>query len=158
MLTLNYFVLFIPKNLVDSLSCYQTKGLSQFSHQFGSYLRNTLNVVQKNINFPSHQIRSTTNSSTSYGFAGEDASDDTILSLIDEIILDPSNLAVKLNAMCILYHNLFGNLDQKLFAAVIEINTKVCSVLEFSTISQKNWWWMFLIYYHSIQVFYWWKT
>lgn len=59
-------------------------------------------------------------------FSGEDATDDTILTLIDEIILDPSNLAVKLNAMCILYHNLFGNLDQKLFASVIEINTKVC--------------------------------
>lgn len=118
----------ILQNLIDSVSCYQTKGISHFSHQFHSYLRNTLQVVQKNINVPSHQIRSTSNSSTSYMFAGEDATDDTILTLIDEIILDPSNLAVKLNAMCILYHNLFGNLDQKLFASVIEINTKVCLV------------------------------
>lgn len=57
--------------------------------------------------------------------ANEDISNDVLLNIIDELVLDPSKLILKLNAMCILYHHLFGNLDQKLFAAVVDNNTKV---------------------------------
>lgn len=58
-------------------------------------------------------------------FNSDDASNETILNSIDEIVLDLSLQVVKINAMCIFYHHLFGNLDQKLFAAVIDLNRKV---------------------------------
>lgn len=32
---------------------------------------------------------------------------------------------LKINAMCILYHNMFGNIDDKLFKQLIECNNKV---------------------------------
>lgn len=54
-----------------------------------------------------------------------DSTNETVLNVIDEMVCDPSKLVLKMNVMCILYHHLFGNLEQKLFASVIESNTKV---------------------------------
>lgn len=73
-------------------------------------------------NTSSHQGRSAVNTNpTKY----EDIPNDQLLNIIDDMALDPSTLVVKINAMCIIYHHLFGNLDQRLFSAIIEINTKV---------------------------------
>lgn len=125
------------QNLIDST--FQTKGLtsttalSQFSSKFHSYLRNSLSLVQKYVNNPitcnsNTQSLSTFTAlgNTSFGQIGTDEiSNDILLNIIDELVLDPSKVILKLNAMCILYHHLFGNLDQKLFTAVIDNNTKV---------------------------------
>lgn len=120
------------QNLIDST--FQTKGLtptkalSQFSSKFHSYLRNSLSLVQKYVNNP---IINNSNSQILSAFTAlaqigaDDISNDILLNIIDELVLDPSKVILKLNAMCILYHHLFGNLDQKLFAAVIDNNTKV---------------------------------
>lgn len=63
---------------------------------------------------------------TSLGQIGTDeVSNEILLNIIDELVLDPSKVILKLNTMCILYHHIFGNLDQKLFASVIDNNTKV---------------------------------
>lgn len=96
---------------------------SKFSVQFFSYIRNTLSNLQKNMNnTSSHQGRNAVNTNpTKY----EDIPNDQLLNIIDDMALDPSTLVVKINAMCIIYHHLFGNLDQKLFSAIIEVNTKV---------------------------------
>ncbi|XP_055324262.1 WASH complex subunit 4 isoform X2 [Sitodiplosis mosellana] len=123
------------QSLIDSVSTYQTKyetsaqAFTQFSNQYHSYLKNTLNVVQKNN--ATAQTRNTSNSILSFStFNAEDsASSDTLLALIEDIALDPSSLIVKMNAMCIVYHHLFGNLDQKLFASIIESNAKFPCVL-----------------------------
>lgn len=73
-------------------------------------------------NSSSHQGRNAVNTNpTKY----EDIPNDQLLNIIDDMALDPSTLVVKINAMCIIYHHLFGNLDQKLFSAIIEVNTKV---------------------------------
>lgn len=73
-------------------------------------------------NSSSHQGRNAVNTNpTKY----EDIPNDQLLNIIDDMDLDPSTLVVKINAMCIIYHHLFGNLDQKLFSAIIEVNTKV---------------------------------
>lgn len=124
------------QKLIDSLksqktqSKISTQAFSQFSHQFFSYLRNTLSLVQKNINIsstnPSRQISIHSNL---HIHNSDDASSDALLNTIDEIMLDPSNLIVKTNAMSIIYHHLFGNLDQHFFSNVIETNTKVRSYL-----------------------------
>lgn len=87
-------------------------------------------MLQKNITNASNPSRNAFNSYSTIGNASstlkcDDASNDTLLNLIDEMALDPPTLVVKMNAMSILYHHLFGNIDQKLFSAVIEINTKV---------------------------------
>lgn len=120
------------QNLIDST--FQTKGLtparalSQFSSKFHSYLRNSLSLVQKYVN---NSITSNSNTQilstfTALGQIGTDeVSNDILLNVIDELVLDPSKVILKLNAMCILYHHLFGNLDQKLFTSVIDNNTKV---------------------------------
>lgn len=110
--------------MIDSITSHQVKyqassqAISQFSIHFNSYLKNALNILQKNTNIANHSWNS------SNSFSAEDISNDTLLNIIDEAVVD-TNLVVKINAMCILYHQLFGNLDQKLFAAVIESNTKV---------------------------------
>lgn len=62
---------------------------------------------------------------TSSNSKDTDVTMDALLGIIDDMVLDPSKLILKLNTMSILYHHLFGNLDQKLFGAVIENNTKV---------------------------------
>lgn len=120
-------------------STFKTKGqtsakaLSQFSIQFQAYLRNILNLVQKHVNSQAatnsnaHGLGTFSamgNSSSNYS-NGDEISSEMLLNFIDELVLDPSKLILKLNAMCILYHHLFGNLDQKLFATIIETNTKV---------------------------------
>lgn len=133
------------QSLIDSISTYQTKyetsahAFSQFSIQFHSYLKNTLTVVQKNN--ASAQSRNTSNSTLSFSaFNAEDStSGDTLLALIDDTAMDPSNLIVKMNTMCIVYHHLFGNLDQKLFASIIESNTKVSVFMENLHKSKRTW-------------------
>lgn len=50
---------------------------------------------------------------------------DSLLNVMADSVVEPSKSVLKLNAMAILYHNLFGNLDQKLFGSVVECNTKV---------------------------------
>lgn len=125
-------VCFLKQNLIDSISIYQdkhqttTQAYGQFSTQFYSYLKNSLNVLQRAANNAANQSRNTSNSFMWNTFGADDISNDTLLGIIDDTALDTSNLVVKMNVMCILYHHLFGNLDQKLFAAVIESNTKVC--------------------------------
>lgn len=58
--------------------------------------------------------------------ANNDAgSNETVLNMVDDVMIDSSQQIVKTNAMCILFHHLFGNLDQKLFAAVLDLNKKV---------------------------------
>lgn len=129
---------FVFQNLIDST--FQTKGLtptkalSQFSSKFHSYLRNSLSLVQKYVNNSiasnsNAQFLSTFtalgNTSTVGQIGTDEVSNDVLLNVIDELVLDPSKVILKLNAMCILYHHLFGNLDQKLFTAVIDNNTKV---------------------------------
>ena len=99
---------------------------SQFSLQCQSFLRNNLSVLQKNINMSSSQSRNTF--STTLGNAqaiSENDANESLLAFIEEISLDSTVPIVKMNAMCILYHHLFGNLDYKLFAAVIDYNKKV---------------------------------
>lgn len=67
--------------------------------------------------------------------------DETLLTLIEETALDLAMPIVKMNSMCILYHHLFGNLDRKLFAAVIDTNKKVFlywSSVHKITVKQQN--------------------
>lgn len=65
----------------------------------------------------------------------EHATNDILLDFIDEIVIDLSLQVVKINAMCIFYHHLFGNLDQKLFAGVNDINKKV--IIDFIDVEMK---------------------
>lgn len=100
--------------------------MAQFSVQFLSYLRNTLTLVQK---YVTNQAAGNSNGqglgTIAASTANADATNETVLTIIDEMVCDPSKLVLKMNVMCILYHHLFGNLEQKLFASVIESNTKV---------------------------------
>lgn len=64
------------------------------------------------------------NNSTQYSNS-DVSSNETVLNLVDDLMIDSSQHIVKINTMCILFHHLFGNLDQKLFAAVIDLNKKV---------------------------------
>lgn len=124
------------QNHIESL--FQVKGqapgqaLAQFSVQFLSYLRNTLTLVQK---YVANQTAANSNGQglatmaqslpATTSTANVDATNDAVLNIIDEMVCDPSKLVLKMNVMCILYHHLFGNLEQKLFSAVIENNAKV---------------------------------
>lgn len=106
------------------------RSVSQFNSQYCSFLRNTLNVVQKHLNNTSNTSRNSFISPVTAGnisilLNGDDISNDQLLNISCESPQDASNLVLKLNAMCILYHHLFGNLDQRLFATVIETNAKV---------------------------------
>lgn len=108
------------------------QALAQFSVQFLSYLRNTLTLVQK---YVANQTAANSNGQglatmaqslpATTSTANVDATNDAVLNIIDEMVCDPSKLVLKMNVMCILYHHLFGNLEQKLFSAVIENNAKV---------------------------------
>lgn len=116
---------------MDSICSHPTKvqlssqALPQFSVHFQSYLRNSLSVLQKYINVSSSHNRNTFNVCLGNAQTINDHdANETLLTLIEDVTLDPA-LLTKMNAMCILYHHLFGNLDQKLFAAVIDINKKV---------------------------------
>lgn len=86
-------------------------------------------MLQKNINNISNQGRNTSNTSISIGnlqlLNADDTSNDNVLNLVEDMVFDSSTQVVRLNVMCILYHHLFGNLDQKMFATVIDTNKKV---------------------------------
>lgn len=107
------------------------KALTQFSTQFISYLRNTLNLVQKCTN----NVQSANSNGPGLGVitqliqaamtANSEQANDILLNVIDEMVSDPSKLFLKLNAMCILYHHLIGNLDQRLFSSIIDNIIKV---------------------------------
>lgn len=86
-----------------------------------------MSVLQKNINnLISSQSRNAFNLYVGNAQSvTESDANETLLTLIEETALDSSMSIVKMNSMCILYHNLFGNLDRKLFAAVIDTNKKV---------------------------------
>lgn len=45
-----------------------------------------------------------------------------------EAVIDPPKLLLKMNAMAILFHHLFGNLDQKLFSSIVDVNVKIAYV------------------------------
>lgn len=116
---------------MDSI-CHQTKSqlstqaLPQFSTQFQSFLRNNLSVLQKNINIYLSQNRNIFGVCIANTQAINDFdANETLLTIIEETVIDSAMPIVKMNAMCIFYHHLFGNLDQKLFAAVIDTNKKV---------------------------------
>lgn len=122
--------LYFQQDILDSICFSQTKlqlstqALPQFSVQFQSFLRNNLSVLQKNINMSFSQTRNTFCGGNSQAINDNDANE-TLLGLIEEVAIESEMLIVKMNAMCILYHHLFGNLDQKLFAAVVDANKKV---------------------------------
>lgn len=107
------------------------QALTQFCVQFLAYLRNTLNLVQKcannqtNVNSNGQGLGSITQLTPSTGSANQCATSDALLNIFDELVCDTSKLVLKMNVMSIIYHHLFGNLDQKLFASVIENNAKV---------------------------------
>lgn len=103
------------------------EAVSLFSNQFLFYLRNALHDVQT-------YLATITNPSTSTSIILMDISStattsillgESLLNVMADSVVEPSKSALKLNAMAILYHNLFGNLDQKLFGSIVECNTKV---------------------------------
>lgn len=120
-------VLIFIQNLVDSLFQIKKQITSQalpvFSTHFHAYLKNTLNDIQKYAATQSNNSNTVTSPST--------PSSNYILEILfsssTDVIIDPSNAILKANAMCILFHNIFGNLDQKIFTLLIECTLKVSS-------------------------------
>lgn len=39
-----------------------------------------------------------------------------------------TEMLVKINAMAVIYHNIFGNLDQKIFKSLLDCNVKVSQI------------------------------
>lgn len=103
------------------------QAVSLFSNQFLFYLRNALHDVQNYLATTTNPSASASavlaNISTTATTAAAMA--DSLMNVMADAVVEPSKSLLKLNSMSILYHNLFGNLDQKLFGAVVECNTKV---------------------------------
>lgn len=111
--------------MVDSLFQIKKQITSQalpvFSTHFQDYLKNTLNDIQKYAgNQNNNNINNPLPSTPSTNIILE-----ILFSSSTDVIVEPSKAILKMNAMCILFHHIFGNLDQKVFSSLIECITKV---------------------------------
>lgn len=107
------------------------QSLTLFSVQFLAYLRNAIALAQKcangqtNINSNVQGLGSITQLMSSTSSTEPCSTSDAMLNIFDELVCESSKLVLKMNVMSIIYHHLFGNLDQKLFSTIVENNAKV---------------------------------